>query len=139
MTAIATPELYEFLLNNGARPSPDAITTVQGVLCNAATWSAVPTLAQVVASKLTEANGYTAQDASPAGDSTSSGNGYVMTFANVSFSLSSSTLDYTGFAIILSTAGGEVGALTKKFTTTKTIDSAGAAHPFDGLTFSLGV
>lgn len=134
MTLAATPELKGFR-NNQTWRTPAAITSVQAVLCDASGWSNPPTLAQVVASKLTEENGYAAQDATPAADSVADGSNHKITFQNVTFTLSSGSKNYTGFAIIVSTAGGEVGALTEKYDTTRVLDSAGASHPFNGLTY----
>ena len=127
MTIYVPVESLADELTNHLRTTP---TSLELALCNIGTWSNPPTEAEIIASVIADTNGYTKQDVTPANDAIDSNGQAEITFANASISLTSGTLDYSGFCIIRN--GTEV-VYAQSFTTTRTIDSAGAAHPFNNI------
>ena len=108
----------------------DTPTTLQLVLCNASTWSSPPTQAEIIASIIAATNGYTFQNVLPTGNASTSGTRAEISYEDATVSLSSGTLDYTGYAIIRdSTEAVEY----ESFTSTRTLDSSAGAHTFTGM------
>ena len=105
-------------------------TTVEMSLCLKSSWSNPPTQAEVLASIIADGIGYEGQDVTPTADATAVSGNAEITFADASFSLSSSTLDYDAYCIVIN--GTDV-VYAESFSDTKTIDSAGSAHTFTNI------
>lgn len=108
----------------------DDPTTVEMSLCLKSSWSNPPTQAEVLASIIADGNGYEGQDVTPTANAVVASGNAEITFDSASFSLSSSTLDYDAYCIVID--GTDV-VYAESFNDTKTIDSAGSAHTFSGI------
>ena len=113
----------------------NAATNVRLALCDSSSWSSPPTETEIIASTLTEANGYTEQDVAPVTAAVSNGQQAEIAYNNASISLTSSTLNYTGYAIIRNRGTDNEVISYESFSSTRTIDSAGAAHQFNNLKY----
>ena len=102
------------LINELDAKYKDDPTTVELCLCDTTSWTTpTPTNAEVIASVIAEANGYTHQDVTPTTGATESAGVVTLNLQNATVSLSSGTLDYGGFAIIvdLGLAGEDVAGV----------------------------
>ena len=109
----------------------DNPTTVELALCLASSWSNPPTEAEVVASIIAPVDGYTYQDVTPASGATLAADVATITFANATISLTSNTLNYDAYCVIIDRGlAGETVAIA-----CSQHDSAGSAHQFNGIKF----
>lgn len=108
----------------------DTSTTVQLVLCNTSTWSSPPTEAEIIASIIAEANGYTFQNVKPTGTAITSGTRAELDYQDASISVTSGTINYDGYAIIRDTTEA---VEYESFTSTRTLTTANSPHTFSGM------
>lgn len=104
-------------------------TSMELCLCDSSGWSSPPTEAEITASIIAETQGYTFQDVTPPADAVTNGTEAAITTADASISVTSGTLNYSGWCIRRD--GTEIEGYQSH--DTKTLDSAAGAHSFSGI------